>query len=199
MRALALLLAVVLLVGCSIVGDGDSGVLGKPGVLQKLVLQPEDLPQVFLRFDEGQQGIADMPAGQRGDATRFGRNGGWKARYRRSGTTKTEGPLVIASLVDLFESSDGAKEDLEAVRSELEDGELPWKSADSPELGDESVAGSFEQGSGATRVAYFRITWRRENVTATLEVNGFHDRVELADAVELARKQANRIDQAAKS
>lgn len=197
MRALALLFAVVLLAGCSI-GGGEDGSPVKPNELRQLVLQPPDLSRVFIRFDEGPQGTADQLVGS-ADMSRFGRQGGWKARYRRPGTTETKGPLVIASLVDFFESSEGAKENLVAIRSELEDGELPWKSAGSPALGDESVAASFEQGTGATRVAYFRIAWRRDNVTASLEVNGFHGKVELADGVELARKQSNRIDRATKS
>jgi hypothetical protein len=195
MRLLALLTTAVLLAGCSIGGGKDGGSVG-PGELRQLVLQHADLPRVFIRFDEGPQGIADMSPGARGDPTRFGRQGGWKARYRRSGTTETRGPLVVVSLVDLFESSAGAKDDLNAIRGELDAGELPWKSVEAPLLGDESLAASVEQGAAATRVAYFRIAWRRDNVTASLEVNGFHGKVVLADALELARKQARRIDEA---
>ena len=47
----------------------------------------------------------------------FGRIEGWKARYRRPGSQTTRRPLVIESRADLFESADGAAEELE-VRAE---------------------------------------------------------------------------------
>lgn len=195
MRLLALLIMAVLLSGCNVGGDGGDHSV-EPDEFGKLVLQPGDLAQAFLRFDEGRQGIADAPQGPRADAMRFGRQAGWKARYRRSGTTTTKGPLVIVSLADVFGSTEGAKDDLKAMRQELEDGELPWRNVDVPDIGDESLAATVEQG-GVPRVAYFRVAWRRDNVTASLEVNGFRGKVVLAEAVELARKQDKRIDQAA--
>lgn len=196
MRALLILGIALLLAGCSL-GGGEGGSV-KAGELERLVLQPGDVPTVFIRFDEGRQGIADQPGGQ-SDMNRFGRQGGWKARYRRSGTTETKGPLVIASLVDVFKSTSGAKDEYEAEQAVLGEGEPDWQPVDAPELGDEALAMTFDQGSGQSRVSFFHIAWRDDNAVASLEVNGFGGKVGLADAVALAQKQARRIARAIES
>jgi len=200
MRALLIVGIALLLAGCSLGGDeggGDGSV--EAGELAKLVLQPDDVPRVFLRFDEGRQGIADTPEGSRADRSRFGRQGGWKARYRRPGTAETQGPLVIASLADVFESDGGAKDDFEALGTNLEEAQLGWVANEAPELGDEALAMSLAQGSGPTRIAYFVVAWREANVVASVEVNGFAGKTDLGDALELAQKQARRVSRAAQS
>lgn len=200
MRTLAFLTMAVLLAGCSLGGDGDDdGAQVKPGELQKVVLQPEDVPRVFIRFDEGRQGISDSPGGRREDANRFGRRGGWKARYRRSGTTETVGPLVIVSLIDAFESAGGAEDEYEALAADLREAELDWRPVEAPDLGDESLAMTFTQGTGPTKVDFFQLAWREGNAVASLEVNGFAGNVELGDASSLAEKMARRISGAAAS
>lgn len=191
MRALAVFFAVVLLAGCSLGGD-DGGGSVEPGQLQRLVLQPADVPRVFVRFDEGRQGTTDQPAG-RADINRFGRDGGWKARYRRPGTAATVGPLVIASKADVFGSAQGARDEYEALRSDLNEGELEWLPVDAPKLGDDTFALSLVQGTGQARIRFFLVAWREDNVVALLEVNGFAGKVDAEDAVALARKQARRI------
>jgi hypothetical protein len=191
----AVLLLVLLLAGCSLGGD-DGGTIGR-GALSSLVLQPEDVPSVFQPFDEGRQTMADNPGGRREDTERFGREGGWKARYRRGGTPQTAGPLVIESRADLFDSSGGADDDLDAARSDLEDAELDWQPIDEPGLGDESFAATLVQGGGTSEVRYYQVFWRDANVTASLSVNGFEGRLALAEALELARKQERRIATAA--
>jgi hypothetical protein len=189
-RAAACLLALLALAGCSL-GGGEASI--ERGELEQLVLQPDDLPPVFVRFDAGRQVRADSPGGLRADPARFGREGGWKARYRRPGTAETPGPLVIYSRVDLFESVGGAKDDLEAARADLLDGELGWKPIDEPGLGDESFAATFVQGG----VRYYQVLWRDDNATASLDVNGFEGKLALADVLEFARKQQRRIAVAA--
>ena len=191
MRAIAFLIAVVLLAGCSL-GDDDEGGSVEPGQFQKLVLQPADVPRVFVRFDEGRQGSVDQP-GERADMTRFGRKGGWKARYRRPGTTATVGPLVIASKADVFGSADGANDEYEELQRDFREGELKWLPADAPKLGDDTFALSLVQGTGQVRIRFFLVAWREGNVVASLEVNGFVGKVDGEDAVALARKQARRI------
>jgi hypothetical protein len=193
----AVLLLVLLLAGCSL--DGGAGGKVEPGALSMLVLHPEDVPSVFQRFDEGRQVIADNPGGRREDTQRFGRQGGWKARYRRSGTPQTTGPLVIESRADLFDSTGGAEDDLDAARSDLEDAELDWQPIDEPGLGDESFAATLVQGSGTSEVRYYQVFWREANVTASLNVNGFEGRLALFEALELARKQERRISSASTS
>jgi hypothetical protein len=188
-------LALVLVAaGCSF-GDGSSGSIQRaelPGV----VLQPQDLPQVFVRFDEGRQVMADNPGGSRSDPTRFGRQDGWKARYHRPGTARTAGPIVIESRVDLFESASGAEDDLGAARSDLTEGEIEWQPIDEPGLGEESFAATLVEGGEGRGVRYYQVYWRDDNVTAFLNVNGFEELLPLEDVLELARKQEERISTA---
>lgn len=192
MRVLGLVAIVALLAGCSL-GGGNGGATIEADELSELVLKPDDVPQAFSRFDEGRQ----IAIEQRFDANRLERLGGWKARYRRSGSAASDGPLVVASLVDGFESEDGAKEALAALRSDLGGADLGWRSAATPELGDEALALTADQGSGPSRVTFVVVAWRDANVVATVEANGFAGRLDVDDAVSLARKQATRIERAA--
>ena len=192
MRATAFLLAVLAFAGCS---PGSEEASLDRGELGQLVLQPGDLPQVFVRFDEGRQINADSPGGRRADRARFGRVEGWKARYRRAGTLQTAGPLVVESRADLFDSTGGAKDDLEAARADMRDSQLGWKPIDEPGLGDESFAGTAVQ-SGVSQVRHYQVVWRSDNASASLTVNGFEGKLALADALELARKQQRRISRA---
>jgi hypothetical protein len=184
-RPLVLVLSLVL-AGCSLTGDDASSV--SQDDLGQLVVQPEDLPSAFVRFDEGRQSLAESG----GNPTRFGRVDGWKARYRRDGTTATRGPLVVASLVDLFESSGGASDHLEALRAERTSAEAGWKPVEGADLGDESVALTVEQGG----VRSYVVAWRDGEVTVSVDVNGFDGKLTLADALALAEKQARRISDA---
>ena len=154
-----------------------------------LVLQPADLGAPFVRFDEGRQVSADAPPGERADPERFGRGGGWKARYKRSGSAQTRGPLVVESRADVFDDVEGAKDDFAAMG--LDAGRAQTK-VRAPKIGDESVATAIFQ-RGSPSVAFFTIGWRYENVTASISVNGFATRTTITDAVALARKQQRRI------
>jgi hypothetical protein len=190
----AVLVLVLGLAGCSF-GGGDNATI-ELDELPRIVLQPDDVPAVFNRFDEGRQVLADNPGGSRSDRNRFGRRDGWKARYHRPGTAQTAGPIVIESRVDLFESSSGAEDDLEAARSDLTDGEIEWQPIDEPGLGDESFAATLVEGGDGSGVRYYQVYWRDDNVTAFLNVNGFEEQLPLGDVLELARKQEERISTA---
>ncbi|HXH33039.1 MAG TPA: hypothetical protein VNJ54_01355 [Plantibacter sp.] len=190
-RRLLLALAALLLTGCA-GGDGDRDLV-RSGDLSRIVLQEADLPQAFIRFDEGRQARADSPTGERADASRFGRQGGWKARYSRAGSPATRGPLVVESLADVFESSEGAEQELRAHREQLSAG---GKLLDAPGLGDGAVAGVMEQGGGPAAVRFYTVVWRRGNVTASVVANGFAARFSLADVLSLARAQDRRITRA---
>jgi hypothetical protein len=186
-------LFVFLLAGCA---GGGGGASIERGELRSIVLQPSDLPSVFQRFDEGRQGRAEQPGGLRGDPARFGRVEGWKARYRRPGSARTSGPLVIESRVDLFGDSDGATEELDTLESGVDMRLL----AQAPDLGDDAFAATVRQPSGvpgASGVRFYLVAWRQGNVTASVSVNGFEGRLELDDALALARKQQQRIESAA--
>lgn len=171
-------------------GGGETVAVGK---LPRLVLQPDDM-RGFTLFDEGRQSRADLGAGERADPGRFGRKGGWKARYRRSGGEGTRGPLVVESRADLFEKTDGAKKELDAYRRQLVPSERPVQA---PELGDEAAAFTTTQESLAGDVRFYTIAWREANVTASVLVEGFDGNISLDDALALARKQERRIRAAA--
>lgn len=181
--------------GCAAFADDEPAV--PEAALSTLVLQPEDLP-AFTRFDEGALAIADAPTGERADPERFGRVGGWKARYRRPGSARTRGPLVVESRADLFASSGGAGKELDAHRDELH----ALRSAGAEvialeRLGDEAVALTPGAGDAPGSVVLCTIVWRSRNVSASLTTNGFSGKLRLADVVELARAQQRRIDAAA--
>jgi hypothetical protein len=188
----------LLVAGCSF-GEEDGATI-EAAALERLVLQPEDLPRVFRRFDEGPQIQPDLPTGARSDPGRFGREAGWKARYRRSGTPRTRGALVVESRADLFESTSGADDELDAHRAEFETGQTGrgHELVDAPRIGDESFATTVSQpGTGGGGVRYFLIAWRDDNVTASVYVSGFERRLTLEQALGLARRQQLRITAAA--
>lgn len=190
MRAGIAIGLVVLVAVCA----GDSA--GVPrSALDGVVLQLDDLPELFQQFDEGPQGAAETTSGFRADPVRFGRIEGWKARYRRPGSDTTPGPLVIESRADLFEDAEGAAKDFDAYARELEQVRetTGGRLLEGLELGEEAVGLTFRED----RVRFFRIAWRHANATALLFVNGFDGRFELADVVELARKQQRRLENAA--
>jgi hypothetical protein len=191
-RGRALVALVVLVAGCA-GGDGDEQAVPMTK-MRLVVLQPADLSKAFVRFDEGPVRLADTPPGPRGDPGRFGREGGWKARYRRPGSPVTKGPLVVESRIDLFNGEDGAKSEFDAYREELENeagGAGRW--LDVPRLGDDALAASSGPSGVANSVRAFRLVWRDGNVTAAIAANGFQGRLRLADVLELARKQQRRI------
>ena len=189
---IALILAAAVVAGCAGDSDESSGI--PETALPSIVLKPADLPKPFLRFDEGRQGLAEPTGASRSNPGRFGRLGGWKARYRRPGTQTTPGPLVIESRADLFEAEEGAMKDLDAYRQEFgqEVRTTGGRLLAPLELGSEAVAMTFRED----RVRFFRIAWRHANATAQVFANGFDKRFELGEVLALARKQQRRLEDA---
>ena len=187
-----LLVGVALVVGGVAGCDADAGPAIAPERLGSLVVQPRDLPKAFDRFDYGEITEADLRAGPRGDFDRFGREAGWKARYQRTATATVNGPVLVESLVDLFDSDDGAEQDLDAYRAVFRQTarvtELP-----APGIGDASAAITGAQLVGTSAARYFVVAWREGPVTASVSVTGFEGRVGPSDAVRLARAQQRRI------
>src|SRR5689334_21629464 len=103
MRRLALLLSPVLLAVC---GCGGGPSIQKES-LSKLVLTRQDLGAQFAPFYSGPQVPLDNQGTPRADAARFGRQGGWIVRLRRTGSPAAPGPLVVESRADLFGGSGG--------------------------------------------------------------------------------------------
>jgi hypothetical protein len=188
-RRLSIILAIALAAGSGCMGD-DSQAVDK-SELEQLVLQREDLPRAFIRFDEGRQTRIDQPGGTLAEVDRFGREDGWKARYRRPGSPSTKGPLVVESKVDLFGDSGGAQKELEAERDDVVEGLRVEDSA--PNLGDESFVATGTQGSGRFAVRFYLVGWRHENAAATVLANGFEGKLTRAQVIELARKQQARL------
>jgi hypothetical protein len=187
--ALAALIG-VFAAGCS---GNDRG--AKARDLPQLVLQASDLPAAFVRFDAGKQVNADATGAQRVDPERFGRLGGWKVRYRLSGTGQAGGPQIVESRADVFEGGGGAEQDLDAYRSDLTKlaGPTGGRALQAPALGDEAFALTRAQGSGRFRIRLYTIVWRDANVSAALSATGFDGRFTFGQAVALARAQARRV------
>ena len=161
------------------------------------MLQGGDVPREFERFDFGRMSPNDLPAGERADPTRFGREAGWKARYRRTGTADTAGPLVIESLLDVFDDSGGAEDELAAIRREVTTPTAPVVTPlaplPDPQLGDEAVAWSSRLPSQPRDTVFYTVAWRHENAVAAVTVNGFDGLLGPEAALELAAKQQARL------
>jgi hypothetical protein len=179
----------VVLAGCT----GGSELVPE-SALPRLVLRQADLPPGFVRFDWGPMSQRDLEPGPRQDPNRFGRQGGWKARYRRSEPQSRTGPMVVESRADVFESVEGAEQDLAAYRTQFQQA-VSGGSARllaEPPIGDGAAAVTFVQ-PGVRPVRYFTVAWRQSNVTAAILVSGFDGELILADALALARKQHARL------
>jgi hypothetical protein len=174
--------------GCS--GDEDAMPTER---LTTFVLQPADVPDLT-RSDEGPIAAADVLSGPRRDPQRFGRAGGWQARYRAPASASLEGPFLVESRVDLFENAGGAEWDLDAYRSQLATPQTGAAPVDVERVGDESLAVTVLQPGSPRGVRSYTVAWRQGNVTASVLVQGFEDGVSVADALALARKQAKRIE-----
>jgi hypothetical protein len=185
-RWLVLLVTAVALISCESVERRIA-----EDQLSSLVLQPADVPS-FSQFGLGRQVTADAHAGPRKDPTRFGRLGGWIARYRPTDPAVRNGPLVLESRADLFPSAAAAKQDLNAYNAEYEAtiARNGGKKLADPAVGDEARAFTF--GSGAD--FFYVIAWRSANGTASVLVEG--SAVTLDDALALASKQAARLSAA---
>ena len=184
---LLLVTTTVLLGGCG--GNEERAIAVSE--LQSLVLQEADLGGDWLQFAFNPQTRADALPGERADPRRFGRRGGWIARYRRPPTAPLTGAAVIESRVDLFESNDGAEQDLEAARADLRSGP-----ADAPEVGDGSAVGLTEQESTAGRMRFYTIVWRQASVTSSMVVQGSAAGLDLDAALTFAGLQERRIERA---
>lgn len=197
LRAITVTFACALLVSaCSSESNGSKISAGQ---LESLVLAGSDLPAPFRAFAEGPTATLDTRGTPRADPQRFGRKGGWVARFNRPGTASTEGPLVVASTVDVFGDTGGAKDDLAAYRAQFS-GQVRSQGGTTRlievrRLGDQAVGVTSVQ-PGGTPVRFFTIAWREGNATASVTANGFGGRIQLADVLALARLQERKLARA---
>jgi hypothetical protein len=194
LRAILLAAALALLsTGCFGGGD-DRGGSYPAADGESLVLQQEDVGSEFTQFDRGVQRRADLSP-PRDDPNRFDREGGWKARFSRAGTRKTEGALVVSSLADLFGSDAAAAEDFKLYQTALDQfASAGGREVPVSELGDEARAVTFTQGLKPNLIRHYAIAWRDGPVTASVTANGF--RLTWPQALALARAQEARIQAA---
>ena len=182
-------LAVVLVAGGCMGDDAATGY--EEGDLPRMVLLAEDLEgRGWTRFDWGRQTRTDQPTGPRSDPARFGRVDGWKARYRRLGSRQTSGPLVVESRADVFEDAEGATTDFDEYGAELQSAGTQLEEV--PGLGDRAIIATLTQGD----VRFYLVMWRDENAVAAVNANGFDGKLTREQALELARKQQERMDDA---
>lgn len=187
----ALVVLALMLAGCAGSADSQPTISKSSGV--RLVLQPGDLDREWSVFDSGAQEGPDSPTGPRAKPTRFGRLGGWKARFRRPGTPQTRGALVIESRADLFAGESGARQELQALRSEVAEEYEPSPPLTGSDVGEGRVAGTLVQ-PGNRPIRYFFVAWRQENAVGSILVSGFDTKIDVGDALELASKQAARME-----
>jgi hypothetical protein len=179
--AAAAALALAVLAGGCMGGEGESGY--EVEQLDRMVVLRSDLEGPWTRFDWGRQQSSDQPGGARAQPGRFGREAGWKARYRRPGSRQTAGPLVIESRADVFAEKDGATQDYEAYGSELETAGLMLEPENG--LGDAAIVATLVNDG----VRFYLVLWRHENAVASINVNGFDGKLTKQHALELARSQ----------
>jgi hypothetical protein len=190
------LLPLALLLAFGLTACGGGGPTISKESLSTLVLHRHDLGKTFVPFSTGEQAPIDNQGTPRSDATRYGREGGWIARFHRAGSTSTAGPLVVESRADLFGGSGGAKNDLDLYRQMFASSPGSAHRSLSPTaLGAEAVGDTFLQ-PGAKPVRFYRIAWRFENATAAVTLEGFDGKLTQADALRLARKQQRRLEHA---
>jgi hypothetical protein len=183
------------LLGAGCLGDDGGGSSAPVSKGQSLVLSKEDVGSEFTQFDRGPQQRSDFGP-PRDDPKRFGRQGGWKARFSRQGTPRTDGPLIVSSLADVFGSEDGARDDFELYKESLADfSAAGGREISVSDLGDEAQAVTYRQGLRPNATDYYVIVWREGSVTASVNVSGF--RLTWPQALALAQAQQDRIRSAA--
>jgi hypothetical protein len=184
----------VALAGVLVLSSCDSGSKISAAQPKAMALGQRDLPAQFEVFVEGPTATLDTQGTPRASLQRFGRKGGWVVRFNRGGTAATEGPLVVVSMVDVFDDAGGARADLDAYRAQFrrQIADQNARPVDVSGLGDEAVALSSVQPGGKA-VRSFTVAWRERNATGSITANGFDRRIQLVDVLRLARIQEARM------
>jgi hypothetical protein len=162
--------------------------------LQTLVLQSADLPRTLERFSFDHELRSAQSPVLAGDSSRFGRQRGWVARYRRSGDPRVRGPLTVASTIEMFAGPGGASKYFDAV--EKRDQEVAsttgLKEVPVPTIGATSHAlESARAPRGSIR--YVIVTWREGRFVGSVSASGYAELMVVRDVVTLALSQEKRV------
>jgi hypothetical protein len=184
------LVAALVLGGC---GGGSAKRLADRE-LANLVLQSSDLSRRYSVFAAGKETHGELAPALRGDEHRFGRQGGWVARYRTTSRSPAHGALTLVSTADVFAGSSAAGKYFGAVRK-YDQQTAPatgLKDEPIPRVGDEARAVASPPGPPRS-VRIFVVTWRDGRIVATVSATGFARSLRLADVLALVRRQESRI------
>ncbi len=165
--------------------------------LKALALARSDLSPQFQVFAEGRTATLDTQGTPRSSLQRFGRKGGWVARFNRGGSAATKGPLVVVSTVDVFGDSGGAKDDLGAFETMFGRAvaNRDARAVTVKGLGDGAAGVTILQPGGKPVRSYI-VAWRDRNATGSISANGFDGRIHLGDVLRLARIQEAKMARA---
>jgi hypothetical protein len=168
------------------------------GRLETIALQVGDLSgigETFVEFDFGPTQLVDALPAPQGPTDRFGRLGGWKARYRQSPEVTT-GVLVVDSRVDVFPDAEAAVADLDAYSERYSDqaGE-PGAAMSHPAVGDAATMLAIVPAD-ETHVRSAMLAWRSGPFTGQVVTSGLGDVDVSAAAVTLATAVAQRMSSA---
>ena len=182
MRWTVAALCVLLLAGC---GSGSSKI--SAGEAKNFVLKPTDLPSGFDAFAEGPTATLDVQGTTRSNLQRFGREGGWVERLRRS-----DPAMIVVSTVDVFHDAKGAQADLSAYGdqfAQMRSNGLAQRVVPS-QIGGGAIAAELLAPGGQKG---FAVVWVSRNASASVTAIG-PARLRLVDVVALARKQQGKLD-----
>jgi hypothetical protein len=111
-----------------------------------------------------------------------------EVRYRRALSRRAPAAVMITSTAEVFRSRETAETHLDAARDRVE--RAPeWQPIAEPGLGEESFAATAVKSG--TR--HYRVFWRAANAAASVQVEAAEDELPLADVLELARRQDDRM------
>jgi hypothetical protein len=161
--------------------------------LGAIALQSEDLAELggaFEAFDVGETSLIDSLPPPQSARDRFGRLGGWKARYRQSPQITT-GILVVDSRIDLFPDAGAAASDVNAyVQRYTAQASTAGVPTASPPIGDATITLAIVP-SDIAQVRSAMIAWRHGPFTGQVVVSGLGN-VDPAAAVKML---AEAVDQ----
>ena len=165
-----------------------------------IVLQLADLPQGF-GLDRGAY-VSNAELAKQGDSNKdyvkLGRMSGYNVTYRRPGLA---GVLGVDAFASIYRSSTGAHDSYRlSLAGAVRDGgpTFEWV-VPRLALGSETRVYLVKTKQAGMVVDYYTVAWRHGRVFAEVICGGVAGRINLAQAVALARKQESRIADALSS